>query len=134
MIFFFSFAAAAQNNGPQEHGLVALRDNANVNLVDRKFCVVSNAVILSCPLFNQTLAIDGSVFLKKIEVRIRTCNSSLWPVFTYSNGTLVDNVADNLQCNTEITLGELRLFFDINVFLDTFNTTVIQTSVSLIML
>lgn len=84
--------------------------------------------MITCQLNNQGLVINGSVFLQEIEIRIRTCNSSLWPVFRYSDGTQADDVADFLQCNTEITLGELRLFFAVNVFVDHF--TLIQTSVS----
>ena len=108
---------------------MTLRDNRNTTLVG--FCVVPDATNISCPLIDPWLIVNGSVYLQRIEIRIRTCSSSLWPVFTYSNGTQDTDVADNLQCNKEIHLGQLQLFIDVNVSIDTASSnTLIRTSVS----
>lgn len=109
-------------------GLLALRANRNTTLVG--YCNVPDATNISCALVGPRLFVSGSVFLQRIEIRIRTCDSSLWPVFTYSNGTQITDIADNVQCSRKILLGQLQLFIDVNVSIDTTPTTLIQTSVS----
>ena len=106
-----------------------LGERGNPTLVGR--CTTSLGVILTCPVVQNTLVIADSVYLQGIQIRIRTCNSSLWPVFIYSNMTQpVDNIADYLQCPRMINLGELMLKFDVMVF-NTTTFVVIRTSVSL---
>ena len=75
---------------------------------------------------DQTLTVDGQVFLQGIEMRIRLCNSSLWLLFTYSN-TTANTSNDYLQTPTEIYLGQLTLYANIV----TQWQSVIQVSVSM---
>ena len=79
---------------------------------------------LQCGILNNSmisLVIQDQVVLANVEIRIRTCESSLWPIFTFSNQTVVDNAADYLQCPTNIPLGQLTVTFDLNVFMNKTN-------------
>ena len=108
-------------------GLRNLGRNRNTSLVGT--CEpVTTAINLSCPLSGDRLLINDDVRLEWIVIRIRTCNSSLSPVFSFSNETTY--IPSDLQCDTVISLEQLELLFDVTVFLDQFNNTVIRVGVS----
>ena len=135
-IFFFVVfitAALAQDDRGQFESVQLLSDRRNMTIVRTCPLVLVNR--LSCNLtsvMDDRLIIQDQVFLTIIDIRIRTCNSSLWPVFTFSNGTVVDNAADYLQCSRKIPLGQLTIMFGLNVrFMnETSRLIVIDTSVS----
>ena len=118
-----------QDGGAQAEGLRSLGENRNTSLVGS--CNVTGDNILTCPVLGQSLVVDGQVYVQQFELRVNTCGSSLSPIFILSNETQVTDAAENLQCNTTVPLGQLELIFNVAVFLDEDNTTVIRASVSL---
>lgn len=94
-------------------------------------CTVLGSSILTCPMLqDQTLTINNSVFLQGIEMRIRFCNSSLWWIFYYSNGTVCNMSNDYLKTPSKVMLGQLMLYADITTCINTANQSVIRVSVS----
>ena len=120
--------ANSQDGRLQKEGLNQLSDNRNTILVGD--CdQVTTFTTLSCPIqSNINLEIDNQTNLQRIDVRIRTCNSTVWLWFTYSNGTVKNNY-DNLSSLTRITLGQLT--FDANISTCVKRFTEIWISVSL---
>ena len=107
--------------------LESLGLNRNTSLVGT--CEpVTTATRLSCPLSGDRLLINDDVRLEWIVIRIRTCNSSLSPKFSFSNETTY--TPSDLRCDTMISLEQLELLFDVTVFLNQNNNTVIRVGVS----
>ena len=120
-------AAFAQGNMAQRDSVRQLRDNRNIEIVT--MCPLAEFNILSCNLQENALIIENRVYLQSINIVIETCNSSLSPMFTYSNGRIIER--DNLRCPTKIPLGQLNIMFDFDIFINqTTNFTVIGTTVS----
>jgi hypothetical protein len=93
-------------------------------------CGVLGSNILTCPMLqDQTLSVNGSVFLQGMDMRIRLCDTSLWLVFNYSNGTL-NTSNDYLKTPSEVILGQLVLYADITTCINMANQSVIRVSVS----
>ena len=120
-------AASAQGNMAQRDSVRQLRDNRNMEIVT--MCPLAEFNILSCNLQENALIIENGVYLQSIDIVIETCNSSLSPRFTYSNGRIIER--DNLHCPTKIPLGQLNTMFEFDIFINrTTNFTVIGTTVS----
>lgn len=128
----FVVAAVAQDGGGQGTGLQDFVDGRNTQLVDT--CnIVAPGILATCQVSSGNLVTSGEVYVANISIWIRTCNSSLTISFTLSDGTVVDNVTNFIQCDTRVTLGQLTIFIDVAVFVNEVNEvnfTVINTSVS----
>lgn len=123
--------ANSQDSSLQQEGLNQLRLNSNMTLVGD--CnPVTGPTTLNCPMLSdESLEIENQIYLRGIETRIRTCNSSMWFLFTYSNES-VNNGSDYLSGPTVITLGQLMISADISTCVNsTTQCTEIWISVSL---
>ena len=121
-------AVNSQDGNDQLDDLKEMNRNRNSSLLGD--CVVLFNIILTCPMLeDQTLTVNGRVYLQGIEIRIRLCDSSLWLRFNYSNGTL-NTRNDYLKTPTEVILGQLTLYANIATCLNMDNQSVIQVSVS----
>ena len=120
--------ANSQGDNLQQEGLNQLSDNRNTALVGDCEPVTSSTTLV-CPIQSSVnLEIDNDIYLQRIDVRIRTCNSTVWLWFTYSNQT-VDMTNDNLSSPTRINVGQLT--FDANISTCVNRFTEVQISVSL---
>ena len=117
----------SQDGNDQLDDLKKMNRNRNSSLLGD--CDVLSNIILTCPMLeDQTLTVDGLINLQGIEIRIRLCDSSLWFLFTYSNGTF-NTTNDYLKTPTEINLDQLTLYTNIATCLNADNQSVIQISV-----
>ena len=82
-----------------------------------------NQTYLSCTVRDNSLA-----NLRSIAIKIETCGSSISSVFTFTDMPTNDETKD-LQCPKTISLGELSVTFEFNVFNES-QFIVIGTTVS----
>ena len=128
----FIVAAVAQDGGGQGEGLQDFIDDRNPQLVGTCI-IVAPGVLATCQL-SENLVTSGEVYLASIRFGILTCDSSLSVNFTLSDGTMVNNVANRIQCDTPVTLGQLTVVINVAVFMYNVNFIGINTSVSEIFL
>ena len=124
----FIVAAVAQDGGGQGGGLQDFIDYRNPQLVGT--CIIVAPGILATCQLSGNLTTSGEVRLANISIGIRTCGSALSLSFTLSDGTIVDDEADRIQCDTRVVLGQLTVLINVAVFINDANFTVINTSVS----
>ena len=79
-------------------------------------CSLAGTSILLCNLQENGLIIENGVYLKRINIVINTCNSSLSPMFLFSNNATKGR--DELWCPTKIPLGQLSIMFDLDIFVN----------------
>lgn len=122
-----SAAAFAQDGSLERDSIHQLGQNRNTSIVNS--CPLESLGGLRCVLRNNGLIIEDQIWLQTISIGVVTCNSSISPMFIYSNGTEVER--DNLRCPTTVPLGQLNVVFDLDVFFnETINFTVIDVEVS----
>ena len=82
-----------QSNLEQRDSVRRLSGNRNMDIIPT--CPLENFNILSCDVTG--LAIGNGEYLTRFEIIINTCNSSLSPVFVFSDNTM--NRSDELRCS-----------------------------------
>ena len=119
-----------QGSLEQRDSVRRLSDNRNMDIIPT--CPLERFNILSCDVTDaqgKRLTTGNGEYLTRIEIRINTCNSSLSPVFVFSDNTMKIN--DELRCPMKIPLGQLNIMFDLKTFINqSTNFTVIDTAVS----
>ena len=129
-ICIYTTAVFAQGNMEQRDSVRQLRDNRNMDIITT--CPRADVNILSCDVTDmqeRRLTTGNGEYLRRFEIIINTCNSSLSPVFVFSNNTV--KRSDELRCSTKIPLGQLNIMFDLKIFINqSTNFTVIDTAVS----
>jgi hypothetical protein len=128
LVYISAAAAFAQDGSLQRESIRQLEQNRNRTIVPT--CSLENR--LNCVLQNidNSLIIDDhQTSLQNISIGVVTCNSSISPVLTLSNATMVER--DNLRCPTTIPLGQFNLIFDLDVYFnESINFTIIDIMVS----
>ena len=127
---FILTAVFPQGSMEQRESVYRLSGNRNMDIIPT--CPLENFNILSCDVTDvqgKRLTTGNGEYLTRIEIRINTCNSSLSPVFMFSDNTIKRN--DELRCPMKIPLGQLNIMFDLKTFINqSTNLTVIDTAVS----
>lgn len=127
---FILIAVLPQGSMEQRDSVYRLSGNRNMDIIPT--CPLERFNILRCDVTDaqgKRLTTGNGEYLTHIEIRINTCNSSLSPVFVFSNNTMKIN--DELRCPMKIPLGQLNIMFDLKTFINqSTNFTVIDTTVS----